>query len=505
MDSPAALEITRSLCAVFFHPLPLGVLVLDREGGVLYANPVVYTVLGMDEGTALPPVGEMFPEMASRRDEEQAREGFWRTTLVTPVQSRVPVTMVTYPLVLKSLGLEGYVMAFLDQVSSFQIQALFDEVHALSVVLHDERLTFEHLLDRLQSGIIWGNTEKLWYVNARARALLGDGRTAGEGIAGLFVDREKIMHYLKRRVSLSNLEMRLAFSSRSFVCLVNISYLPLRDEDGWLVEIVDIEEKKTIENSIMDIAQMVIQERNVLREAQRNLQRELQVAREIQFSLLPHQEFSSVAYLYQPMEELGGDFLDIFELDQDRLGIFMSDVCGHGIAASLLTVMVKQKLGEWQALAFSPHHLLTALNKELFHQFRGYFLTALYAVYDKREHLLTCANAGHPYPFLFSRGHFATLTTSRNQPIGVFAQTSYESSVVRLHPGERVLLYTDGLLETLNAQEESFEEKALPEVLEKYRDRSGYGFLQGILDELRQFHGGRDLDDDVALIVLDID
>ncbi|MFN4215898.1 MAG: SpoIIE family protein phosphatase [Brevinematales bacterium] len=493
-----------SLFQALFHPLPLGILVVDKHENVLYANPFVYTILGLEFDASLPSLSSMIPFLEQPDLISSARPSFSRVDLITPIQSRIPITLITYPLTLPELAIEGYVIAFLDQMSTFQIQALFEEVNALTSTLNEERHTFEHLLSRLQSGIIWGNTTRIWYANSRARALLGPLLTPQAGIGDLFADTQKLHHYLERKVSLSNLEMELALLKRTLPCLVNISYLPTKKEPGWLIEILDIEEKKKIENSIMDMAQLFIRERNELRESQRIISRELHLAREIQFSLLPHKEFPSLAYLYQPMEEIGGDFLDLFELDKHHTGIFISDVCGHGIAASLLTVMLKQKLGELKPFAFHPDHFLSALNKALFYQLSGHFLTAIYAVYDYQSHLLSIANAGHPHPFLYTKRHFATIATLRSQPIGTFPSTSYEVSSITVHPGDRILFYTDGLLETENPLGESFEEKRLGNYLEQNASKPAYDFLQGILDELRDFHGNRNLEDDIALICLDI-
>lgn len=492
------------LFQALFHPLPLGILVVNKESEVSYANPFVYTILGLENEAPLPPLSSMIPSLDQSNPISSATPSFSRVDLITPIKSRIPITLITYPLTLPYLEFEGYVIAFLDQMSTFQIQTLFEEVNALTSTLNEERHTFEHLLSRLQSGIIWGNTAHIWYANSRAKGLLGPLLSPLAGITDLFADSQKLLHYLERKVSLSNLEMELALPSRTLPCLVNISYLPTKEEPGWLIEILDIEEKKKIENSIMDMAQLFIRERNELRENQRMISRELHLAREIQFSLLPHKEFPSIAYLYQPMEEIGGDFLDLFELDNHHTGIFISDVCGHGIAASLLTVMLKQKLGELRAFAFHPDHFLTALNKALFHQLRGYFLTAIYAVYDHQSHLLSIANAGHPHPFLYTRRHFATIATTRSQPIGAFPSTSYEVSSLTVRPGDRILFYTDGLLETENPNGESFEEKRLVDSLEQNASKPAYNFLQGILDELRDFHGERNLEDDIALICLDI-
>ncbi|MCX7882604.1 MAG: SpoIIE family protein phosphatase [Brevinematales bacterium] len=492
------------LFPALFNPLPLGIVIVDEKYSLLYANPYVYTILGLEVGAPLPSLFSLFPSLPHLDVSCHTPPSFLRTDLITPVKSHVPIILTTYPLSLPHQNMKGYILAFLDQMSTFQIQTLFEEVSHLSTTLQEERATFEHLLNRLQSGILWGNTTRIWYANTRAKDLLGPLFSPEIGIVDLFADNEKLMHYLNRKVTLSNLEMELSLVTRPLPCLVNISYLPMKDEPGWIIEILDIEEKKKIENSIMDMAQIFIRERNELRESQRMISRELHLAREIQFSLLPHKEYPSLAYLYQPMEEIGGDFLDIFELDDSHIGIFISDVCGHGIAASLLTVMLKQKLGELKSFAFHPDHFLTALNRTLFHQLRGYFLTALYAVYNTKEGLLSLANAGHPYPFLYTQRHFATLATKRSQPIGIHPSTQYETSTRVVRPGDRILFYTDGLLETENHQGESFEEKRLGEFLEHNASKAPYALLQGLLDDLRTFHGERNLPDDIALICLDI-
>ncbi|URA11281.1 PP2C family protein-serine/threonine phosphatase [Thermospira aquatica] len=466
-------------------------------------NPFVFLILGLEAGSSLPSIEELFPSL-ERGNLVSTLHGFSRMELITPIKTKIPVTLTAYDFQLSSPKIKGTVVAFLDQMSSVQIQALFEEVSTLTYELETERVSFKNLLNRLQSGIIWGNKENIWYANSRTRDFVAESLLREGGISDLFEDREKILHYLERRVNISNLEMRLVTQGRSLPCMVNISCLPRGNEEGWLIEILDIEEKKKLEDSIMDMTQIFIQERNELRKNQETLSLELRLAREIQFSLLPHKEFSTIAYLYQPMEEIGGDFLDLVEIDPDNVGIFISDVCGHGIAASLITVMLKQNMTELKPFARNPAHFLSRLNGNLFHQLRGYFLTAIYALYNQKEKKLTIANAGHPYPFLYRQGHFATLATIRSQPIGTFPSMEYQQQTICLQPGERVLFYTDGLLDTSNPEGESYEEKNLAHFLQTHRDFQAYDLMQNLLEDLREFHGERHLEDDIAFICLDV-
>ncbi len=497
--SPSA----RRLFAAFFDALPLGIIVLNEKTEILYANPLVFLILGLERGAPLPSIEKLFPSL-DRENIGSSFHGFFRTELITPIKTKIPVTLTAYAFHLSSPKMAGTVLAFIDQMSSVQIQALFEEVSTLTYELETERVTFKNLLNRLQSGIIWGNKEHIWYANSRTRGLVPETLLIEGGIPRLFEDREKILHYLQRKVNLSNLEMRLATAGKPLPCMVNISCLPRGEEEGWLIEVLDIEKKKKLEDSIMDMAQIYIKERNELRKSQETMALELRLAREIQFSLLPHKEFPTIAYLYQPMEEIGGDFLELMEIDSDMVGIFISDVCGHGIAASLITVMVKQNLAELKPFARNPAYFLSRLNANLFHQLSGYFLTAIYALYNQKEKTLTIANAGHPYPFLYRQGHFATLATVRSQPIGTFSNLEYQQQTIHLQSGERVLFYTDGLIETSNSQGENYEEKQLAYFLETHKDFQAYDLLQGLLENLRIFHGERHLEDDIALICLDV-
>ena len=487
--------------AKLFDPLPIGILLIENNTSISYANPFVFTVLGIEPPASLPPLSEMLPDITPEKLAQHPSKTFSHTDLQTPIKSHIPITYTAYPIDIKPHQ-QFTVLAFLDQVSSYQIQTLFEEISELTSNLSEQQTSIQYLLNNLQSGIIWGNTEEIWYTNYRVKSFVGSAQLAT--ITDIFANKQKILHYLNRKIAITNLEMELTYASRTIPCLINISFVPYRKKAGWLIEILDIEEKKKIENSIMDITQSIIQERNELRQTQKSFSRDLHLAREIQYSLLPHQEYASLSYLYIPMEEIGGDFLDIFTPTPETLLVFLSDVCGHGIAASLLTVMIKQKLLELQNISSDPGILLTQLNKSLYYQLNGYFFTAICFLYNTTSHTISIANAGHPYPFLISNKHISTLATERRQPIGTLPNITYPTSTLTLQPGTRLFLYTDGLLESSNENLESFEETELQSSFQRHITKSSYEFLQAILEDLRLFHKKRHLDDDIALICLEI-
>jgi sigma-B regulation protein RsbU (phosphoserine phosphatase) len=192
-----------------------------------------------------------------------------------------------------------------------------------------------------------------------------------------------------------------------------------------------------------------------LQQAYQQIDQELELARRIQESFLPRKlpELPQVRFAvhYQPCNRVGGDFYDIFRLDEQHLGFYVADAMGHGVPASLLTVFVKtgvraKEITGSQYRLVPPDEVLHRLNRDLIAQQLSDmpFITMVYVLYNHRDGILHFSRSGHPYPLHIPREGEPRLLQIEGSLLGVF-DTRYAVRTEQLKPGDKVLLYTDGM------------------------------------------------------------
>jgi phosphoserine phosphatase RsbU/P len=229
---------------------------------------------------------------------------------------------------------------------------------------------------------------------------------------------------------------------------------------------------------------------------------ELATARVIQQSILPT-SMPDVAGLrvdarYVPASSVAGDLYDFLRVGETSLGIFVGDVAGHGVPAALIASMAKVALSSQERLADEPAALLDALNRTLARDVRRGFLTATYLWLDLAQRRVTVANAGHPPPLLLRDGTFVELGPP-SPLLGRFRDATYTAATYDLAPGDRIVAYTDGIVEARNTHDELFGDERLREVL--LGDTSPDAVLRAV-DAWR----GRATEDadDLTLVVVDV-
>jgi len=192
------------------------------------------------------------------------------------------------------------------------------------------------------------------------------------------------------------------------------------------------------------------------------IERELSIAREIQASILPQSmpraKGVTVAARYRPMTAVAGDFYDFLDLGDDRIGVLVADVTGHGVPAALIASMVKVALSSQQDRADRPAEVLAGINRALSGRLGGRYVTAAYLFIDARSGTMRYAAAGHP-PMLHVTRHGIRRLEQNGILLGFLPDAVYPEAEVRLNDGEddRFLLYTDGLIEAGNGSDDLFE------------------------------------------------
>jgi serine phosphatase RsbU (regulator of sigma subunit) len=220
------------------------------------------------------------------------------------------------------------------------------------------------------------------------------------------------------------------------------------------------------------LEEMVEEKVGVIRKQNRELMENLQAAHKIQHGMLPtvlpEIRGMDLFVRYHPSMPVGGDFYDIFRIDDRKVGIFIADVSGHGMGSALITVFLKQELtysaspmtGGGASLVDQPRDTLTRLNRTFFSlnlEEENAFVTLVYCTFDTETGELTCSVAGHhALPCIKRSSGEVDFIEMQGFPIGWFDQVEdYEQKSVSLQHGDTLFLYTDGLIEILGEYPES--------------------------------------------------
>jgi len=233
---------------------------------------------------------------------------------------------------------------------------------------------------------------------------------------------------------------------------------------------------------------------------------ELELAREIQQSLLParhlrHDALSVLAY-FQPAAEVGGDYFDLFPLGKGRLLVAVGDVAGHGLSTGLLMAMVKSVVATLVHEGHRGAELLEGLNRFMLQQPREHrMLTLTIADVDTEAGTVEITNAAHP-PMLLASGDVREVMLPA-LPVGFPWRSKPPSERLGIEPGDRLIFYSDGLVEAVDEEDEQFGYTRLRTFFEENADLGSDELMAGLLAELQRHTRGRPLDDDLTILIID--
>jgi serine phosphatase RsbU (regulator of sigma subunit) len=256
---------------------------------------------------------------------------------------------------------------------------------------------------------------------------------------------------------------------------------------------------------------------------------ELSVARAIQRDLFPQRfpEINGLSFAAHctPARETGGDFYDLIDLGQGRVGVVVADVAGKSVAAALLMANARSIWRAAAASGASPRIVLEQTNRALCQDIHSFaFVTLFYAIIDVTEPGVRFAGAGHPLPLLChprAPVHPNADTTpvalsemvgpslreldANGLPLGLAPDAEYKEIWVSLLPGDRLVLYTDGVVESLNAQREMFGFERLNNVLTQLTADHPQDIVDGIVSAVERFQGPVEQLDDITILSIRID
>src|ERR1019366_9663223 len=231
---------------------------------------------------------------------------------------------------------------------------------------------------------------------------------------------------------------------------------------------------------------------------------DLSHARAVQRFMLPPAEVEAAAYIftnsYHPMDQIGGDFLDVKEWGDGSIGVLIADVSGHGASAALTSAMTKTSFVRCAHSRCDPSHLLTNLKHSLAPTTEpGRFMTALALVYDPVHRRGTLASAGHPRPLLIRDGSATAIEVAAGIPLLIEEHWKYqEMTQLSLEPGDRLLMFTDGAVEARDPNGNMLETAGLGGLVQEVSASRGPQFLAELFSRIDQF-ANQHLNDDVAM------
>jgi sigma-B regulation protein RsbU (phosphoserine phosphatase) len=348
---------------------------------------------------------------------------------------------------------------------------------------------------RIEAGLDRGDRGGRFILSAVSTGPLGEVETVG----GFFdtVDRpsspesEHVVEFAAR------LRDGISFDESMVARLRNIVEEKGRDELLWEIGMKNQELQESLDNL------------KRTRSAKERMESELNIGREIQMSMLPlsfpafpnRTDFDVHATL-EPAREVGGDFYDLFLIDDQHFCFGVGDVSGKGVPAALFMAVTKTLVKSRAANDLSPASILSHVNTELSrHNDACMFVTIFQAILDLDNGRMVYTNAGHNPPYIKRAGGELVRLDQRHGPVlGAQGGLAYREDHVELGPGDRVLLYTDGVTEAMNAAEDLYTEARLKALLEASPLASPEEAVRVMVDDVWAFQGDAEQADDVTVL-----
>jgi phosphoserine phosphatase RsbU/P len=231
-------------------------------------------------------------------------------------------------------------------------------------------------------------------------------------------------------------------------------------------------------------------------------EQDLEEARVIQDVMLPAHPLREgrvmISHAFQPMLEVGGDYLDYFAMSDGKIGLYVGDVSGKGLPAALYAALAVGTLRGIHKTGMLPSRVLSVLNQRLLLRgIPGRHSAIQYAVFDPATSTIQIASAGMAGPFLL-RGNECSILKTAGIPPGLFAEASYDDIVLELQPGDSLFFCTDGLTEARSGDDREFEVEGVQEICRSNLDASPIELLGRVFAAIEKFTAGCQQWDDMT-------
>jgi len=287
------------------------------------------------------------------------------------------------------------------------------------------------------------------------------------------------------------------------------SISPIWGDDGEITHYVavkeDITERKRAEEELR-LTGEILQEKNS--ELEWQLKNAQAVTRLLLPEVPPRHDNVLIDFRLKPLEAIGGGFFSFNTLHQHGIGVFIGDVAGHGVSAALFLTLLRSITDRLNAgRGTDPSRYIQDLNSDLAGGGVLYFITALYGYFDfsKSGAAFRFAKGGHTPPILYrSADRSARILTSEGMPVGLSGTALFEEITIDIEPGDRIYVYTDGIIETRNEHGAMIEVEGLRDSIIRSGSMTLEGSLDQVMQEIERFRGTIPVQDDMALIGFEI-
>lgn len=269
------------------------------------------------------------------------------------------------------------------------------------------------------------------------------------------------------------------------------------EEDQRLLSIIAAQSAQIIEN-----ARLYEEE-----QALKLIQEEMRLAHEIQLNLLPKKPPDipgyDVAGISIPAKDIGGDYYDFIAIDDDRYAFCLGDVTGKGLPAALLMANLQATIRTQTLLKANPRDCMKWSNSLLYRNTDPQkFVTAFYGIINTKSHGLSYCNAGHDNPYIFRQNEPPLRLDTGGICLGFLEDWDYKEASLEFQPGNVMLLYSDGIPEAFNENEEEFGEERLEQLMNQIKDKPASEIINDIINSVREHVRGFPQTDDITMVVI---
>ncbi len=317
---------------------------------------------------------------------------------------------------------------------------------------------------------------------------------------------------ISKELSFPYIDPKRTYSTRSFISV------PIRYKNR-IIGIINLADKKnrqpfdafdlrvlsTIGNQIADIHENIQFQKHLIE--QQRLENEIDIAAEIQAKILPKIPASFKGHTFaaftKPAKEIGGDFYDFFTFDDNKYAIAIADVSGKGIPAAIFMGMARNIIRAESRVSTLPGNILQNSNRYIYQDSeQGMFITVVYLLVDTHNKIITYGCGGHNDQILFRNNGEVIRLKAAGRPLGVDPNAVFEEKVITFQPGDLLLLYTDGLLETLGHIDIDKGEDKLVDILRGCHKSDATQIISVIQSHLEHAHFDDPLVDDVTVFAI---